>query len=78
MENIDYRVHSMQSSWKKRQGSFPCKVMKQFNVVVTLPDRSKPNNSVVITGRKKNAEDAKFYLVDLAQDLMADVYGGSQ
>ena len=50
--------------------------MKQFNVVVTLPDRSKPCNRAVITGRKKNAEDAKFYLVDLAQDLMADAYGG--
>ena len=38
------------------------KVMKQFNVVIS----------------RKNVEDAKDYLADLAQDLMVDVYSGLQ
>ena len=72
---IDYRVHSRLQG--KRAG-IVSKVMKQFNVVVTFPDRREPCNRVLITGRSKNTEDAKDYLADLAQDLMVDVYGGLQ
>ena len=45
---IDYRVHSRLLG--KKAGIVP-KVMKEFKVVVTLPDRCQPCNRVVITGQ---------------------------
>ena len=60
---------------EKKERIIP-RVVKEFKVVVNFPEECQLSNRVIITGGKKSLEDAKLYLVNLADDLMVSVYGG--